>query len=217
MKLVIFDLDGVIVSTDEYHYKAWKALADENNFIFNHEINHMLRGVSRAESLKIILDVNGRTVETEQFTEMLEKKNNLYRASLNELTHDDILPGVINLLEDLYKNDIRVAIGSSSKNAPTILKQIGLDEAFNIIVDGNCIENSKPHPEVFSKCAEGLDINPSDCVVYEDAEAGIEAARAAGMFAVGVGEQHFDKAHYMAGNLENENYESIMKQMEAKL
>lgn len=213
MKLVIFDLDGVIVSTDQYHYLAWKSLADEYNFIFSEEINHMLRGVSRAESLKIILDVNGRTVEPDEFVEMLEKKNTLYKKSLVDLKEDDILPGVIDLLTDLKKHNILVAIGSSSKNTPLILKQIGLSEAFNIIVDGNCITNSKPDPEVFTKGAEGLGIDPSDCVVYEDASAGIEAANSAGMYAIGVGDHHLENADYMASSMTGESYEVILKRM----
>lgn len=216
MKLVIFDLDGVIVSTDALHYKAWKALTDEKKFIFNHEINHMLRGVSRPESLKIILDINGRTVEPEEFESMLEHKNDLYRESLVQLTSADILPGVLDLLEDLRRNSIKIAIGSSSRNTPLILKQIGLSDSFDCIVDGNGITNSKPHPEVFLKSSEILDIDPSECVVYEDAEAGIEAAIAAGMFAIGVGEQHFEKADYMAGSLVKESYESIIKHIKGE-
>jgi len=216
MKLVIFDLDGVIVSTDKYHYQAWKSLADEYNFIFSEEINHMLRGVSRAESLKIILDVNGRAIEPEEFAAMLEKKNSIYKRSLADLKEEDILPGVLDLLTDLNKHNIMVAIGSSSKNTPLILKQIGLSESFDIIVDGNCITKSKPDPEVFLKGAEGLGIAPSDCVVYEDAEAGIEAALAAGMYAIGVGEHHLKHADYMTDSMTGESYETILKRFGGK-
>lgn len=216
MKLVIFDLDGVIVSTDNYHYLAWKALAHDHNFLFNQEMNHMLRGVSRAESLKILLDVNGRTVTPDDFQRMLAQKNDTYQKSLKNLSDKDILPGVLDLLANLKRSGVQVAIGSSSRNAPLILKQIGLTDAFDIIIDGNQITNSKPDPEVFLKAATGLGVSPKECVVYEDAEAGIEAALAAGMIAVGVGQQSFKDAHYTIRSLVNESYSSIIKQLEDK-
>lgn len=214
MELVIFDLDGVIVSTDAFHYKAWKSLANKYFFIFNEEINHLLRGVSRAESLKIILDVNGRDVDSETFEKMLDEKNDLYRSSLGMLDSTHILPGVNKLLKDLKENGIKVAIGSSSKNAPMILKQIGLAEAFDVIVDGNSLVHSKPHPEVFLKAAKALEISPDQCLVYEDASAGIEAAKAAGMYAIGVGNHQLIDADYMVENLENESYKHIIEQLE---
>ena len=216
MELVIFDLDGVIVSTDLYHYRAWKSIADKNNFLFNEEINHMLRGVSRRESLKIILDVNGRKVEMEDFNRMIERKNMIYQESLKDLTSEDILPGFNSLLEDLMEHNIKVAVGSSSKNASLILKQIGLVGKFNLVVDGNDISKSKPHPEVFLKCANSLHIDPSQCVVYEDAEAGIEAAKSAGMLAIGLGRQQLIKADYMVKSLVNESYDNLMKKMEVR-
>jgi len=211
MKLVIFDLDGVIVSTDMYHYMAWKSLADENNLIFSYEINHMLRGVSRAESLKIILEVNGKVVMPQEFLEMMEKKNNIYREKLEELKREEILPGALELIKDLKKNNIKVAIGSSSKNAALILEKIGLKEEFDVVIDGNKISNSKPHPEVFLKCSESLSIDPKDCVVFEDAKAGIEAALAGGMVAIGVGEEHFKNAHAMVESLYVVTYKQIFE------
>ena len=211
MELVIFDLDGVIVSTDLYHYEAWKSLADENNLLFSYEINHMLRGVSRAECLKIILDMNGRVVSSVELTAMLDKKNQIYRDKLFNLSAEDILPGVLDLLANLKEHNIPVAIGSSSRNTPLILERIGLNDAFDVIVDGNSISNSKPHPEVFLKCAEHLNKNPLKCVVYEDAKAGIEAALAANMVAIGVGEEDLPGAHKMALTLKNESYETLNK------
>lgn len=211
MELIIFDLDGVIVSTDRHHYDAWKALADKHNLLFNYEINSLLRGVSRSESLNIILDVNSRAVEPHIFATMLEEKNDLYRGKLKHLTEKDILPGVPELLEDLKKNGILVAIGSSSRNAPAILEGIGLRESFDIIVDGNGISKSKPDPEVFLKCASGLEIDPDKCLVYEDAQAGIDAALAAGMTAVGVGAEPLKGAHWKVASLEQESYGKILE------
>lgn len=209
MKLVIFDLDGVIVSTDMYHYKAWKSLADENNLLFSYEINHMLRGVSRGESLKIILEVNGASVEPHKFSEMMDRKNRIYRQNLQNLKSDEILTGALQLLGELKNKGIKIAIGSSSKNAPLILEKIGLQNEFDIVIDGNKIANSKPHPEVFLKCAKGLSIEPKDCVVFEDAKAGIEAALAGNMTAIGVGDEYFDDAHAMVQSLEGLTYEKI--------
>lgn len=211
MELVIFDLDGVIVSTDQYHYEAWKALSDKHNLLFNYEMNHMLRGVSRGECLKIILDLNSRIVDSIEFAQMLEEKNNLYKEKLNQLTEKDILPGVPALLKDLKEHNIPVAIGSSSKNTPAILKGIGLSENFDVIVDGNSIINSKPDPEVFLKCAVKMNISPEKCVVIEDAKAGIDAALAADMYAIGVGEENLPGAHKMIKNLKNLSYKSILE------
>ena len=185
-KCVIFDLDGVIVSTDQFHFLAWKALADREGIEFNQEINNRLRGVSRPESLEIILEKSKKKYSAIEKKEMTDYKNQRYVISLSQLGPKDILPEVIDLIHFLNEKDILIAIGSSSKNTKTILKQIGLLEAFDTIVDGNDITHSKPHPEVFLKAAEKLSINPKDCIVVEDALAGINAAKSAGMFAVAV-------------------------------
>ncbi len=210
LALIIFDLDGVIVSTDRFHYEAWKKLSDDNGLEFNEEVNQLLRGVSRSESLKIILEKNNRIIEAPEFNAMLEKKNRIYRDKLQDLTEADILPGVITLLEDINKNNLLTAVGSSSKNTPLILKRIGLDKSFDTVVDGNSIRKSKPDPEVFIKCAQQLKTNPGDCVVYEDAAAGIEAALAAGMVAIGVGENKLPGAHRMAKTLKSESCSKIV-------
>ncbi len=210
LALIIFDLDGVIVSTDRFHYEAWKKLSDDNGLEFNEEVNQLLRGVSRSESLKIILEKNNRIIEAPEFNAMLEKKNRIYRDKLQDLTEADILPGVITLLEDINKNNLLTAVGSSSKNTPLILKRIGLDKSFDTVVDGNFIRQNKPDPEVFLKCAPQLKTNPGDCVVYEDAAAGIEAALAAGMVAIGVGENELPGAHRMAKTLKSESCSKII-------
>lgn len=185
---VIFDLDGVIVSTDEYHYKAWKKLADEENIYFDTQINQNLRGVSRLESLEIILKKSDKTFTTQEKENLAQRKNSYYRELLKNLTPKDILPGVISLLNTLKNGQIKIAIGSSSKNTETILEKVGLDTIFDAIVDGNQIKNSKPDPEVFLLAAKAIDVEPSKCAVVEDADAGIKAALAANMKAVAVGD-----------------------------
>ncbi len=210
LTLIIFDLDGVIVSTDRFHYEAWKTLSDEMGLEFNEEVNHLLRGVSRRESFKIILEKNNRPLLEDEFNSMLEQKNRIYRDKLQNLTEADILPGVIDLLKDLKKNGLLTAVGSSSRNTPLILQRIGLDTAFDTVVDGNAISRSKPDPEVFVTCARQLKTDPKDCVVYEDAAAGIKAARAAGMVAVGIGDAELPGAHRMIQSIENERYSQIL-------
>jgi len=184
---VIFDLDGVIVSTDEFHYQAWKQISDQENIYFDREINERLRGVSRMESLDIILSHSDKAYSQSEKHLLAQRKNDIYCELLNKLSPNDILPGVINLLISLKARDIKIAIGSSSKNTPFILEQIGLSTNFDAIADGNNIKNSKPDPEVFLLAAEKLKVQPEECVVIEDAQAGIDAAISAGMKAVGIG------------------------------
>lgn len=187
IKAVIFDLDRVIVSTDDYHYRAWKVMADEEGIYFDKRINERLRGVSRMESLEIILEKADKEYTNEEKIQMAEKKNSLYRELLNELTPNDILPGVMKVLEDLKAKNIKIAIGSSSKNTPMILGKIGLKDYFDAVADGNDIKNSKPDPEVFLLAAKKLEVNSEECLVVEDADAGVEAAIAGNMKVLAVG------------------------------
>ncbi|MDR4946121.1 beta-phosphoglucomutase [Neobacillus cucumis] len=184
---VIFDLDGVIVSTDEYHYQAWKQISDQENIYFDRKINERLRGVSRMESLDIILSHSDKAYSESEKQQLALRKNDIYCELLNKLSPNDILPGVINLLISLKARNINIAIGSSSKNTPFILEQIGLTANFDSIADGNSIKNSKPDPEVFLLAAKMLGVKPEECAIIEDAQAGIDAAKAAGMKAVGIG------------------------------
>ncbi|MCM3725784.1 beta-phosphoglucomutase [Neobacillus cucumis] len=184
---VIFDLDGVIVSTDEYHYQAWKQISDQENIYFDRNINERLRGVSRIESLDIILSHSDKIYSESEKYLLAQRKNDIYCELLNKLSPNDILPGIINLLISLKTRDIKIAIGSSSKNTPFILEQIGLTSNFDTIADGNSIKNSKPDPEVFLLAAKMLGVEPEECAVIEDAQAGVDAAKAAGMKAVGIG------------------------------
>ncbi len=184
---VIFDLDGVIVSTDNCHYLAWKKMADEENIPFGRAINERLRGVSRMESLEIILEKANRPYTQAEKDALAARKNAYYVELIGSLSKADILPGALAVLELLKKRGLKTAIGSSSKNAPLILERIGLANAFDAVADGNQITRSKPDPEVFLLAAKQIGLAPSACLVVEDADSGVEAATAAGMRALGVG------------------------------
>lgn len=186
-KAVIFDLDGVIVCTDECHYKGWKKLADDEGIYFDHKINERQRGVSRMESLDILLEKATKTYTDDEKLEMATRKNEYYKGYIKSLSPSDILPGVLDFTGFLKDKGIKIAIGSSSKNTPAILKNIGLDTYFDAVADGNDISKSKPDPEVFLKAAQKLGVQPMECLVVEDADAGIEAAIAGGMDVIGVG------------------------------
>lgn len=208
MKAFIFDLDGVIVFTDKFHYQAWKKMADEMGIYFDEKINNRLRGVSRADSLEIILErYEGEPLSAEMKAELMEEKNNTYRELLKTMTRDDVTDQVRNTLKKLHKAGFKLALGSSSKNAKFILEKVELLDAFDEISDGNNITHSKPHPEVFLKAAEFLGEKPEDCVVVEDAYAGIDAAKAAGMEAVGIG----DAAGYEKSDYKIQNFEELLK------
>ncbi|MEC0184890.1 beta-phosphoglucomutase [Paenibacillus peoriae] len=185
---VIFDLDGVIVSTDRYHFLAWSKLAEQEGIEFNEQINHRLRGVSRMESLEIILEKAKKSYTQEEKRELAERKNEVYRILLGQLNENDMLPGVLETLSALRERGYPIAIGSSSKNTPVILERIGLSGYFDAVADGNGIVHSKPDPEVFLLAAAKLDIPPAACLVVEDAEAGVIAAKRGGMAAAAIGE-----------------------------
>ena len=186
IEAVIFDLDGVLVSTDECHYRAWKKTADEEGIYFDRKINDRLRGVSRMDSLEIVLERAERLYTDEEKVELAERKNNYYKEYINKLTKDDILSGVNENLAELKAKGIKVAIGSSSKNTPDILKYIGLANYFDAVSDGNNITKSKPDPEVFLKAADMLGVPYEKCLVVEDADSGIEAGKRAGMYTLAV-------------------------------
>ncbi|TYA69925.1 beta-phosphoglucomutase [Seonamhaeicola marinus] len=186
---VIFDLDGVIVDTAKYHYLAWKKLADDLGFEFTEEHNELLKGVSRVRSLEILLEIGGISISEEKKQEYLISKNEDYLGFITKMQADEILPGASELLDFLDKEGIKYVLGSASKNAPLILRQIGLFDRFAGIVDGNSVSKAKPDPEVFLIGAEKLSLEPNKCVVFEDAIAGIEAANVANMTSVGIGDK----------------------------
>lgn len=187
-KGIIFDLDGVICFTDKYHYQAWKQMADEIGVYFDETINNRLRGVSRMESLEIILERSQKIYSVSEKEALAEKKNRVYRQLLEKMSPEDLSDEVKHTLDSLRKKGCRLAIGSSSKNAKRILERIGLGDYFEAVSDGTNISRSKPDPEVFLKAAEFLQLAPQECLVVEDALAGIDAAAAGGFDSAGLGE-----------------------------
>jgi len=188
MKAIIFDLDGVICFTDKFHYKAWKKLADKNGIYFDEEINNRLRGVSRIDSLDIILEKADKKYSAEEKEAMAAEKNASYVELLKEMSPKDLSDEVKSTLEELRNRGYELAIGSSSKNTKMILGQIGLGDYFDAVSDGTNITKSKPDPEVFLKAAEFLKEDASECLVVEDAKAGIQAASDGGFKSAGLGE-----------------------------
>lgn len=194
-KAVIFDLDGVICFTDEYHYLAWKSIADELGIFFDREINNRLRGVSRMESLEIVLEnYHGKALTEAEKSALAERKNTIYRESLAGMSTEDLSDEVKRTLDGLRAKGVKLAIGSSSKNTPFILERIGLAGYFDAVSDGNNITHSKPDPEVFLKAAEMLGERPGDCLVVEDAVSGAQAGHAGGMQVACVGDAAKAKA-----------------------
>ncbi len=183
----IFDLDGVIVDTAKYHYRAWKKLADQLGFKFTHKHNELLKGVSRKRSLEILLAIGKISASNEQKEYWMHSKNQEYLKYIRKMTAEEILPDVPKVLNFLNSNNQPIALGSASKNAEEILTRVGLLKDFKTLVDGTHVSKAKPDPEVFLKGAALLGIKPQNCVVFEDASAGIEAAKAAGMTAIGIG------------------------------
>lgn len=186
IKAVIFDLDGVICFTDRFHYQAWKAIADQQHIYFDEKINSRLRGVSRMESLEIILERADRKYTTAEKEELAERKNEIYKKLLMQMTTADLSAEVKETLDVLKRKGLQVAVGSSSKNTKLILKQIGLEGYFDAVSDGTNISSSKPNPEVFLKAAEMLGQKPENCLVVEDAIAGIVAAHDGGFSSAGI-------------------------------
>ena len=207
---VVFDLDGVICHTDMYHYRGWKSVAEDLGVAFDETKNNRLRGVSRMESLDIILEAyQGEPLTDARKTEIATIKNARYREMLSEMSPADLDPSVRATLDGLRSRGLKLAIGSSSKNARFILARIGLGDYFDEISDGTNISRSKPDPEVFLKAAEYLGIDPAKCVVIEDAVAGIEAGEAAGMYTVAIG----DAADQGAGDAKLGTFADLSKVM----
>jgi beta-phosphoglucomutase len=184
----IFDLDGVIVDTAKFHFIAWQRLASSLGIDFGHEENEQLKGVSRVDSLKKILDWGNKTISQEEFTSKMHQKNEEYLELIKELDTSDILPGVHDFLLELRKHDLPIALGSASKNARPILEKLNISHLFDTIVDGTNVSKAKPHPEVFITAAQQLNISENDCVVFEDSVAGVQAANSASMISIGLGD-----------------------------
>lgn len=201
-KGVIFDLDGVLCFTDDYHYQAWKSLADDLNIYFDREINNRLRGVSRMASLDIVLEKSNKKYSDEEKIALATKKNDIYVKLLDNITENDCSNEVRNTLLELKRRGIKIAIGSSSKNTPKILNRLGIYSYFDAISDGNNITHSKPNPEVFLKAAQFINENPQDCLIVEDAIAGIDAGIAGGFKTAAIGDAtKYDKPDYKLNKL----------------
>ncbi|WCT11179.1 beta-phosphoglucomutase [Mucilaginibacter jinjuensis] len=212
IKACIFDLDGVIVDTAVYHYKAWKRLANELGFDFTEEQNEQLKGVSRVRSLQLILGWGGVTKTEAEQTELATRKNEWYVDMINQMTPAEILPGALNFLEACRAAGLKTALGSASKNSMTILNKVGIAHLFDTIVDGNHVSAPKPDPEVFLKGAEALGAAPAECVVFEDAIAGVQAAKNGGMKAVGIGSpETLNQADLVISGLDKMTIEKLKK------
>lgn len=186
-KGLLFDLDGVLVDTAKYHYRAWKEIADELAVAFTPEQNERLKGVSRRESFEILLQIGKRSMEEAEKVRYCEKKNRIYQSYIANLNQEEVLPGVREFLKEAKEEGYRIALGSASKNAVFILEKLQLLSCFDEVIDGTKVTKVKPDPEVFQKGAQALGLSCKDCIVFEDSAAGIEAAHRAGMKAVGIG------------------------------
>jgi beta-phosphoglucomutase len=187
IKGLIFDLDGVLVTTEHNHFIAWKNTAEMLGISFSEEDNEQLKGISRVDSLKKILELGNKTISNETFNELLTKKNEYYLNSIADINQSNLLPGVLNVLKTAQLHGLKCAVGSSSKNARFILSKLQIDSYFSVIVDGNDVSVPKPHPEVFLKGAQQMGLEPFECIVFEDAKSGVQAAKEGGFTAIGVG------------------------------
>lgn len=188
IKACIFDLDGVLVDTAVYHFEAWKSTANQLGIDFTEEHNEQLKGVSRQQSLEYILQIGNIQLSDADVQARLKEKNDHYLELIRHMNPSEVLPGVIDFLEEIKVAGMRTALGSASKNAPIILERCGLTHYLDVVIDGTCFTHSKPHPEVFQKGIEALAVFPSMSVVFEDAVNGVKAAKSAGAHAVGVGD-----------------------------
>ena len=213
IKGFIFDLDGVLTDTAEYHYRGWKRLADEEGIPFTREDNELLRGIPRRESLMLIL--KERMVPEEKILQMMERKNNYYLEYIREISPKDLLPGARELLEEIHKAGMKSALGSASKNAPDVVRRLGIANLLDAISDGNSVERQKPAPDLFLHAARQLNLTPEKCVVVEDAAAGIQAARAGGFHTVGLGpDERVGEAEVIFPSLEGVHLDTLLSAFE---
>lgn len=211
IKGVIFDLDGVLVDTACLHYEAWQKTAEHLGISFTEEDNEKLKGVSRVDSLEIILSLGNKQISEEEKQNLLVKKNDDYLSLVMKLDENDVLDGVVCFIKQLKEKGIKISLGSASKNAKPILELTGLYQYFDQIVDGNMVTQAKPDPEVFLKGAELLELSPSECLVFEDAQAGVKAALSAGMKVIGIGEyEQLHQANAVVANLKGFSVEQYI-------
>jgi beta-phosphoglucomutase len=209
IKGFIFDLDGVLVDTAEFHYRGWKRLADEEGLLFDRKANEALRGIPRRESLLLIL--KDRRVSEESMQEMMQRKNNYYLEYIQEITPADLLPGACDLLEEIHAARLKSAIGSASKNSRQVVEKLGIEPLLDAISDGYSVDNPKPAPDLFLHASAQLDLPPSDCVVVEDATAGIQAAQAGRFYSIGIGpHERVGEADLVLPSLEGVHLKQIL-------
>ncbi|BBM36954.1 beta-phosphoglucomutase [Pseudoleptotrichia goodfellowii] len=197
----IFDLDGVVCHTDKFHYSAWKKISDDLGIKFSENINNLLRGVSRKESLEIILSFSDKKISDAEKEKIIKSKNDLYVKSLEKINKDFLDDGVEEVLRNLKEKNKKVALASSSKNAKLILNKLEIISYFTIIIDGNNITYSKPNPEIFEKAVSSLGLDKSDCLVIEDADSGIKAAKIAGIKVCGLGNNFTEEVNYKLNHI----------------
>ena len=213
IKGLIFDLDGVIANTADLHYKAWCKIGDQWGFNLSTAQNEELKGISRKDSILKIANWAGKSFTNEELDAFAFEKNKNYLSYCQTLGTKDILPGVYDFINASMNKGLKLAVGSASKNAKIILQKLGILDLFSIIVDGNMVQNSKPDPEVFIKGAEILELEPKSCVVFEDSQAGIQAAINAGMFSVGVGQEDLESCNYKIKNFKGLSPDQLINQL----
>jgi len=214
IKAFIFDLDGVIVDTAKYHYLAWCELAERLGFNFSEADNEKLKGISRQESLNILLNIGQLSFDEEYKKVLADRKNERYLSYVKEMSPTEILPGVLEFLKEAKSKGIKIALGSASKNAMIILERLNLTNLFDAIIDGTKVSNAKPDPEVFLNAAKSIGVNPEQCVVFEDADAGVCAAKNAGMYCVGIGARYIlGKANVVIPGFSNTSINQIFEQL----
>lgn len=208
LKAVLFDMDGVLCATVEYHYRSWKTVTDEYGIPFTFQDNEKLLGLTRRRSLEVILD--GRDFSEEEKEKMLRRKNEQFSTFITQMGPGDLLPGVLNLLQEIRASGVRMAVASASRNTAPILRQLGIVSYMDVICDGNLIKNSKPAPDVFLQAAAALGVVPGSCLVVEDSRPGIQAALGAGMCAIGLGPiSRVGLAHAVFSSLSGVNFRTL--------
>lgn len=209
LKAIIFDLDGVLTDTAEYHFLAWQRMFGEEGIPFTREDNEALRGISRRESLQLIL--GSRSIPQEKQEEMMATKNKYYQNYIQEMTHEDLLCGALDIVQEVQQQGLHLALASASKNAGLVLEKLGITHHFEVIADGHSVEHTKPAPDLFLFVARALNLPPSACAVVEDARAGIDAALAANMLAIGIGpEERVGHAHYIYPSVAHMDLQAIL-------
>lgn len=206
---IIFDMDGVIARTDELHYQSWKRLGDEENVPFTHQNYDDMRGLVREDSLRHFIALAPYDAKA-RYDDWMARKNHYFAEVMQTITPDDVLPGVVDLLDDAHAAGLRVGVGSSSRNAKPVLTKLGLIDRFSVVGDGYTVTRPKPNPDIFLWAAGGLGLKPTEALVLEDAQAGIDAARTGGFYAIGVRDAEMDNAHAVIPSLANVSLENLL-------